>query len=128
MHTSKLHYNQLITLKNRSDFVSIAKDGKKWVSRGFILQVMPNTGNQKRVGYTVSKRVDKSAVRRNRIKRRLRSIAADILPEEARGGYDYVLIGRPDGRLRNYESLRRDLLWCLKKLDCRNLKKDENAQ
>ncbi len=67
------------TLKNRADFLKITQKGKKCVSHGLILQVMPNDLGILRVGYTVSKKTDASAVKRNRIKRRLRTAAKEIL-------------------------------------------------
>ena len=55
---------------------------------------------------------------RNRIKRRLRAAAADIIPAVAVPGYDYVLIGRPMSATRPYDALCADLKWCLGKLGC----------
>ena len=118
MHASKSAQQSLTILKKRSEFLSIAKSGKKWVSHGLIIQTAPNDLGCKRIGYTVSKRVDKSAVKRNRIKRRLRSVAADILPAHAQSGRDYILIGRALTATRSYDTLCEDLKWCLKKLNC----------
>jgi ribonuclease P protein component len=118
MHTPKHLQKTLGMLKKRSDFLRARTNGRKWVARGMIVQVVANDGEQKRVGYTVSKKVDKSAVRRNRIKRRLRSVAAGVLTSgHAPAGYDYVLIGRPETATRPYEALTGDLQWCLRKLD-----------
>lgn len=117
MHTPKHIQKTLGTLKKRADFLHARTHGRKWVARGLIVQVVANDSDQKRVGYTVSKKVDKSAVRRNRIKRRLRAVAADILAAGgAPAGYDYVLIGRPETATRPYDALSGDLVWCLRKL------------
>ena len=117
MHASKEQQKTLERLKKRSDFLKMNKSCKKWVSHGFVLQVLPNDLGHHRVGFTVTKRTDKSAVNRNRIKRRLRSIAADILPKNAKTSCDYVLIGRHAAATRPYDTLCRDLKWCLKKMD-----------
>ena len=103
-------------LRKRSDFVALNKRATKWVARGVVVQALPNDLGIIRVGYTVTKKTDKLAVKRNRIKRRLRAAAADVLPLEAESGYDYVLIGRHQSALRPYESLVGDLRWCLEKL------------
>ncbi len=103
------------TIKKRADFVRMNASCTKWVSHGLILQAAPNELGQCRIGYTVSKRVDKSAVKRNRIKRRLRAVAADILPLHAKESCDYVLIGRVLSATRPYETLQKDLKWCLEK-------------
>lgn len=104
-------------LKKRSDFLRLQQGGKKWISKGVIVQSAPNEGQGKRFGITVSKRVSKSAVERNRIKRRLRAAAADILPAGLKDNTDIVLIGRPETARRLYADLKRDLAWCLGKMD-----------
>ena len=121
MHATKEQLESLIQIKKRSDFLKIQSGGKKWVSHGLIIQTAPNLDleddQSKRIGFTVTKRVSKSAVVRNRIKRRLRAVAADILPDHAKSAQDYILVGRPQTLTRGYEALRNDLRWCLKKLD-----------
>jgi ribonuclease P protein component len=117
MHASKQQRETLTQIKNRSDFLTIQSKGRKWVSHGLIVQTKPNNEQGlKRIGYTVSKRVDKSAVKRNRIKRRLRAVAADILPRYGMDAQDYILVGRPQTALRPYETLCNDLRWCLRKM------------
>ena len=108
----------LPVLKKRSDFLIVQRQGRKWVSSGLILQYKENGLNQSRIGFTVSKKVSKSAVKRNRIKRRLREAAADILPAKAKSGFDYILLGREATATRPYGDLCNDLLWCLKKTEC----------
>lgn len=116
MHTTKQQLKSLKILKSRSDFLKVQSSGKKWVSHGLILQVRENDLGQKRVGFTVSKKVDKSAVKRNRIKRRLRAVAADVLSIHAIESWDYILVGRPQTATRAYDTLCADLEWCLRKL------------
>ena len=78
---------------------------------GFILQgrarnsdslVNPNVA---RYGLTCSKRIG-NAVKRNRAKRRLRSLATNILPRSGLAGWDYVSIGK----INSTESLAFDTL------------------
>jgi len=117
MQASKDQQATLIQIKKRSDFLKIQSKGKKWVSHGLIIQTMPNEDAIKRIGFTVTKRTDKSAVKRNRIKRRLRAAAADILPQSAKNGHDYILVGRPQTLTRPYDTLKNDLKCCLGKMD-----------
>lgn len=68
-----------------------------------------------RVGFTVSRKVG-NAVIRNRVRRRLRAVAAEMLPDHAEPGHDYVLIGRAGALKRPYDALRGDLEVSLRKL------------
>ena len=62
-----------------------------------------------RVGYTCSKKLG-NAVARNRAKRRLRAIAREVIPAEGQGGWDYVLVGRPEATAtRDFAEMRLDL-------------------
>ncbi len=110
------HSPKPITLKNRADFVRINRTCKKWTAHGVVVQAAPNELGLVRVGYTVTKKTEASAVRRNRIKRRLRAAAAKILPLYAQGSMDYVLIGRPGSAARPYGALCSDIQWCLEKM------------
>jgi ribonuclease P protein component len=61
-----------------------------------------------RFGFTVSKKIG-GAVVRNRVRRRLRALAAALAPDQVRQGYDYVLIARPGAVERAYGDLKVDL-------------------
>ena len=68
-----------------------------------------------RVGFTVTKKVG-NAVVRNRVRRRLRAAAAEVLPGGASPGTDYVLIGRTATLRRPYSDLVGDVEAALKRL------------
>ena len=108
MHASKEQQDSLIRLKARREFLHVQSKGKKWVSHGLVLQIASNDLGVKRVGFTVTKRIDKSAVKRNRMKRRLRAVAADVLPDGAMDGFDYILVGRALTLTRPYADLCTD--------------------
>lgn len=115
--TSKVEeLRNLDRLQKRSDFLRINAVARKWVSKSMIVLTAPNEDGQKRVGFTVTKKLEKTAVGRNRMKRRLRAAAADILATQGKGGADYVLIARTETATRPYTDLTRDLRWCLEKL------------
>ena len=60
MHASENQQDLLIQIKTRADFLKIQSKGRKWVSHGLIVQTAPNEDGLKRIGFTVSKKVDKS--------------------------------------------------------------------
>ncbi len=119
MHATKQQADTLITLEKRADFLRINQRCRKWTAHGLVLQALPNDLNQTRVGFTVTKKTESSAVKRNRIKRRLRAAAAAVLPLHARPGHDYVLIGRTQSAMRPYDALCGDITWCLEKMGLR---------
>lgn len=68
-----------------------------------------------RLGITVSKRVG-NAVERNRARRRLRAAAEQVLPRDAKDGYDYVVIGHTATLTRPFPALLNDLNRALRRL------------
>ena len=61
-----------------------------------------------RIGFTVTKKVG-NAVIRNRMKRRFRMLARELLSVQGLAGTDHVLIGRKDGVERDFAALRAEL-------------------
>lgn len=86
---------------------------------GFVLQVAPAPPDLElpaaRVGFTVSRKVG-NAVVRNRVRRRLREAARQVIPAQARPDLDYVLVGRQAAMARDFAALRQELLEALKRL------------
>ena len=68
-----------------------------------------------RVGYTVTKKIG-NAVVRNRMKRRFRALARDVVAREGIAGADHVLIGRAGGIERDFATLGSDLSRALAKV------------
>ena len=68
-----------------------------------------------RVGFTASRKVG-IAVARNRARRRLRAVVAEIMPEHAAPGHDYVLVARAATLKRPYSALAEDLRTGLRRL------------
>jgi ribonuclease P protein component len=111
----------LVRLKTRADFVRVAAGRSRAVRPAFIVQAAPQpTGNDNggniRVGFTASRKVG-NAVVRNRAKRRLRAIAAEVLRRDGRPGTDYVIVARATSSERPYAELVADLETALRQLD-----------
>jgi ribonuclease P protein component len=84
---------------------------------GFVLLVRPREDGDPRIrlGITVTRKIG-GAVVRNRMKRRFRSLAREVLPEKGLPGADHVLIGRSGGVERDFALLRAELESALAKL------------
>jgi ribonuclease P protein component len=84
---------------------------------GFVLLVRDRHDDDPamRLGITVTKKIG-GAVIRNRMKRRFRALAREILPSSGFEGADHVLIGRAGGIERPYSDLAAELAKALAKL------------
>ena len=68
-----------------------------------------------RVGFTVTRKIG-GAVVRNRMKRRFRALARELVPVKGFPGSDHVMIGRTGGIERAYGLLRSELAGALDSL------------
>ena len=83
---------------------------------GFVLLVRDRGDGDPtpRIGFTVTKKIG-GAVVRNRMKRRFRALARELMPTGALSGADHVLIGRSGGVERDFAQLRDELMRALAK-------------
>lgn len=103
------------TLKSSKDFKRL-KSGKFHRSQSFILQAMENADSKKvRVGYTVTKQ-NGNAVIRNRIKRRLRSVAQVVFSNVENKKWDYVMIGKKNTLIISFDRLKSELEFAINKI------------
>ena len=106
----------LITISARKDFLA-ANQAKRAPMSGFVLLARPRDDDDStmRLGITVTTKIG-NAVVRNRMKRRFRALAREILPQHGITGADHVMIGRASGIERDFTALRKDLTKALEKL------------
>ncbi|GAB48838.1 ribonuclease P protein component [Mobilicoccus pelagius] len=95
-------------LRRREEFARAVR-GRRSGSRLVVVHVRASqpTVPQCRVGFVVSKAVG-NAVTRNRVKRRLRAITADLLPRLPEG-HDLVVRANPAAADASYAALEGDL-------------------
>jgi len=107
---------RLVTLTKRADFVA-ANRGRRLSTPGFLLLVRDRSDGDPllRVGFTVTKKIG-NAVVRNRMKRRFRALAREVVPAHGLAGADHVMVARPAGIEREFALLRRELVGALGKL------------
>src|SRR4051812_18579457 len=102
-------------LKQRADFLAAAKGAKAHAS-AFVLQTRKRAEDAPpRFGFTVSKKVG-NAVKRNRVRRRLRDIVRRHAALLAERGHDYVLIGRRAALQAPFETMAADLTGAVARL------------
>ena len=107
--------NKLETLKSSKDFQR-AKSGLFFRSKSFLLQAYEDKSyNKVRVGYTVSKQ-NGNAVVRNKIKRRLRVIAKNIIGEYGIKNWNYIIIGKKNSLIENFKNLEFEINTSIKKI------------
>ena len=84
---------------------------------GFVLLVRDRKDSDPaiRVGFTVTKKIG-GAVVRNRMKRRFRALAREIVPAKGIAGADHVMIGRSKGIERDFGQMRSELTQALDRL------------
>jgi len=94
-----------------------ANSGLRASTPGFLLLVRDrkDADPQIRVGFTVTKKIG-GAVVRNRMKRRFRALAREIMPAQGLVGCDHVMIGRAKGIERDFTSLRSELASALDRM------------
>jgi ribonuclease P protein component len=115
-------------LKKRRDFLAAAQ-GPKAARRAFVLEARARGDeNPPRFGFTVTKRVAKKAVERNRIRRRLKE-AVRLDAEGAKAGHDYVLVGRRKALSEPFTDLKAALAEALQQpADFPNSGRDSDAR
>ena len=96
------------TIPVRAGFLAARLNGKKALSRGLVIQAVPNNTLNWRVGLTATRKIG-NAVTRNRARRRMRALARSYLAPLARAGIDYVLIARYDTVTADWQDMAKGL-------------------
>lgn len=97
-------------LRRRADFAAVFDEGREFTRGPLAVRVRPNPeAVPSRFGFAVGKRLG-SAVRRNRIRRRLRALLHELPFQD---GADVVVIARGGATEASYADLRASLSWLL---------------
>lgn len=107
----------VLHIRKRADFIRAKEANKSVATSGLVVQVAPSqysiAGDDTiRIGFTATSKLG-NAVKRNRIKRRLRAACREVMAKHAKSGNDYVIIGRFRALDRDFLSLIKDLKYAL---------------
>ncbi|MGK7878015.1 MAG: ribonuclease P protein component [Xenococcaceae cyanobacterium] len=113
-------------LKHRRDFQAVYQHGIRRCSTYLTLRALSeSTGSNQtqngstRIGISISKKVSKKAVIRNRIKRQIRGVLRELLPYISKG-WKIVVVLRPGAASCKYEHFLRELKQLLVKAEIIN--------
>jgi ribonuclease P protein component len=108
---------RLARLTQRKEFLAAAEHGRRFRSSAFMAQVRDAAPDEARkggepvslrLGLTASRKTG-NAVKRNRIRRRLRAAAAQALADQADRRCDVVIVARPEVLRAEFHALVADL-------------------
>jgi ribonuclease P protein component len=103
---------RLARLTQRKQFLAAADKGRRFRSPAFTAQVRDALPEEERsglrLGLTASRKTG-NAVKRNRIRRRLRAAAAEALRDQTTTPCDIVIVARPDVLCADFQALIADL-------------------
>jgi ribonuclease P protein component len=99
-------------LLRRRDFLAAAR-GTSRAAQGAVVQLRRRDDDgPPRVGFTVTAKLG-GAVRRNRIRRRLKEAVRLAAADHFRAGHDYVIVGRAATIDRPFADLVGDIVWAV---------------
>jgi ribonuclease P protein component len=104
----RLDFPRAFRLMRRAEYDAVYREGRRRSSREFTLFLRPNGLDSSRFGWSIKKALG-NAVRRNRIRRRLREILR-LHRQEIAPGWDIVIHPRSSAATAQFSALQAELL------------------
>ena len=104
----RLDFPRAFRLVRRAEYDAVYREGRRRNSREFTLFLRPNGLDSSRFGWSIKKALG-NAVRRNRIRRRLREILR-LHRQEIAPGWDIVIHPRSSAATAEFSALQAELL------------------
>jgi len=105
---ARLDFPRAFRLLRRAEYDAVYREGRRRSSREFTLFLRPNGLDSSRFGWSIKKALG-NAVRRNRIRRRLREILR-LHRQEIAPGWDIVIHPRSSAATTQFSALQAELL------------------
>jgi len=102
-------------LKKEKEFEAVFKGGRTFKGSCVFLKYLANGTDKTKIGFVVSKKVSKSAVVRNKAKRRMREIVR-LRKKEIKEGLSIIIVALPPIKDAEYKEIERDIAGLLEKI------------
>ena len=113
----------MLSQKNRlhkeKDINKVLKDGKTLFLPEFIIKYYFNNEKEIKVGFIISTKVDKRAVKRNILKRKLRETVKTILPNLEKG-YHLLIIAKKSALKLNTTEIKQKFIFAFSQIKTYN--------
>ena len=116
---------RVFRLTDNKDFQTVYRRGRYNATALFSVNVLPNRFGFTKIGIVANKKVAKKAVDRNAVKRQVREIVRELLPQLKKGQSVVVTVRQP-ALAADYKTMGKELVTSFKKLELfdENPKKD----
>ncbi len=105
-------FPRTLRIRKRPEILKLQESGSKAFSRHFLLIVKPGSNASSRIAITVTRKIDKRAVGRNRLKRRVREIFRRNHNRLAQS-FDILVIARKNAVDLPLSEIQREILGAL---------------
>ncbi len=122
----RLDFPRACRLLHRAEFDAVYQVGRRRAARDFTVFLRPNGLGLNRFGWSIKKALG-SAVRRNRIRRRLREIVR-LHRQEIAPGWDIVIHPRSSAATADFSLLAQELLALLPRTESQGAEQPERAE
>ena len=110
-------------LKKRKKFAYIYRKGESFASKYFVIWVASTKLTHSKVGFVVSNKIGKAHIR-NGIKRKLRAIMRELLPQ-INPQYNYIITAKDSLLTLSYQEIKAQLLYILQKNNFLTIEQEE---
>lgn len=94
-------------LRKKIDIEKVFKNGKSYREKFLILKIIKNNLTESRFGFSISQKISKKAVVRNKIKRLLNAVLQEIIKKEKiNKTIDCLLIVIPGWEIKKIEEIK----------------------